>query len=629
MRFFLSVPFAVACFCLGGAFLAMANPASAGAQNNPLGATASSGGVVFRVWAPYAKSVSVSVNDGPAVPMALEGGHDTPPDMVWTARVAGANAGDRYRYLIDSGSGAQSFVDPYAEQLAGYDNTAQSIVVDPKPLDDGFRMAPMNKLVIYELHVGTFNPDSSGNYTFAGAAGKLDYLMALGVNAVEVMPIDLNSTGYHDPPAFNWGYDGMHLFAINPSYGTPADFIAFVRACHEHGIAVIVDVVYNHLVRRNLLERFGGYSSASYPDGIYFTGPTPGPTPWGPRPNFDSPQVRQYVLDNALHWFREYGVDGERWDSVDNIYAYTPAGAKEPVPLAGGRQLLTDFNHARPPHKLAIAEDLSLYPPTTESLAGGGMGFDCRWNNWLGDSLRAVVSAPSDSARDLNAIAKALDITAGDGPFRKVVYTENHDTVGHPPWQTRFPVSINPADPGSDKARRLSTLASAILLTAPGIPLLFQGQEMLDPRPFDFGNATYVNWKLAQDNSVIEGVYRELIALRLNKSGHTEGLTQDNFDLFHVDNQAKTLAYRRYGEGKPDGGVIVVANFSSRPIKSLKIGFPRAGKWQVRLDTAAALSAKGSPSLRAAITAEPDPMEGLPCSGVASLAPYSALILSQ
>lgn len=632
MRNILFAPAAccLALLCIAG--LAVASPAPAGAQADPLGATVHGDGVVFRLWAPYVKSVAVSVDGAAPVPMALEGGHDTPPDMIWTAHVAGAKIGDGYRYIIDNGAGQAKFVDPYAQEITGYDNSASSVIIDTTPLDDHFVMPPVNKLVIYEMHVGTFHPDAAGNYTFAGAAEKLAYLKSLGVNAVELMPIDANPPGrYRHPPTFDWGYDGLSLFAINPSYGTPADFKGFVRACHALGIAVIVDVVYNHMVRGNLLQDFRGVSSADYPDGIYFYGKVdPGPTPWGPRPNFDLPQVRSYIIDNALMWLKEYGVDGERWDSVDSIRAYQPAGGKAPVSLPGGQELLRQFNLARPPHKLAIAEDTWLYPQTSQSVESGGLGFDCQWNNTLSEALRQAISPSADSARSLAGVAKALALQLGDSAFHRVVYTEDHDTVGHPPWQIRFPASADPQDPASAKARRLSTLASAIVLTAPGVAMLFQGQEMLDPRAFDFGSATYVDWRLADENAAVVDTYRKLIALRLDRAGNTAGLTEENLDLFHVDSQTQTLAYRRYGAGGPGDDVIVIANFSSEPWPSLKIGFPRAGRWRIRLDTASALSPKNARvASEPAVVARQVPLAGMPCSATVSIGPYTALILSQ
>jgi 1,4-alpha-glucan branching enzyme len=599
--------------------------------SDPMGATPHANSTVFRVWAPYAQSVGVRVNGGPPVPMVLEGGHTAPPDRIWTARIANARVGDRYQYVIDNGASTGAFVDPYAPELTGYDNSASSVIVDHAPVADHFEMPPANKLVIYEMHIGTFNADSSGKYTFSGAVGKLDYLQSLGVNAVEIMPIDLNPLSRsHNPQDYNWGYDGIDPFAINPSYGTPADFKGFVRACHSHGIAVIVDLVYNHLRGGNLLQRYGGFSSADYPDGAYFYGSNLGWSPWGPRPDFDRPQVRAYIEDNALMWLTEYGVDGERWDSVDNIRSYVPSGARDQERLAGGEQLLREFNEARPAHKLSIAEDLSSYPQTTQDTRDGGLGFDSRWNGALEGALRQAVSASDDSDRNLTRVVNALDVQFGDSAFRKVVYTEDHDTVGHPPRQIRFAVASDPNDPGSVKAKQLSTLASAIVLTAPGIPMLFQGQEMLDPRPFDFGQATYMDWSLAQSHAGIVKMYHDLIALRLNRAGKTAGLTENRLDIFHMDDQIKTLAYLRYGDSKSGDDVVVVANFSGQALPALKVGFPHAGLWRVRLDTGSRKYDPGFPSIvEHAPIAHPGALDGMDYSGEVSIGPYSALILSQ
>jgi 1,4-alpha-glucan branching enzyme len=597
---------------------------------DPMGATPHADGTVFRLWAPYAQSVAVRIDGGPLIPMALESSHAAPADRVWTTRVPSAKVGDTYQYVIDSGSGRGTFVDPYAEELTRNDNSS-AVISDHRPVVDHFEMAPENKLVIYEMHIGSFNANASGRYTFDGAEEKLDYLKSLGVNAVEVMPIDLNPINQtHDPADFDWGYDGLHLFAINLSYGTPADFKGFVRSCHAHGIAVIVDVVYNHLTSRNLLERYGGYSTSDYPDGVYFYGVNPGRSPWGPRPDYDRQQVRAYIEDNALSWLTEYGADGERWDSVDNIRSYSPTGQHEEAPLAGGEQLLREFNEAKPRNKISIAEDQSTYPPVTQSTVEGGLGFDSRWNGSLGGALRQVISAPTDQDRNLAKVVDALNIQFGDSVFHKVVYTEDHDTVGHPPQEIRFAASSDPDDPESVKAKQLSTLASAIVLTAPGIPMLFQGQEMLDPRPFEFGRATTMDWSLADKNQGIVKMYRGLIALRLNKAGRTAGLTENNLSVFHVDDQTKTLAYCRYGSGKPGDDVIVVANFSGQPRPSLKIGFPHSGAWRVRLDTGSRAYDAGFPRVNEnSPVAKPGLLEGFDYSGTVSIGPYSVVILSQ
>jgi len=189
--------------------------------------------------------------------------------------------------------------------LAGNDDKPQSVIVDPNFSMPAFTEPSFNMMVIYEMHIGTFNN------TFAGAVEKLDYLKDLGINVVEVLPITQNPLfSDHIPPDHDWGYDPVQLYAVKSKYGTPQEFKEFVKQCHHRQIAVIVDVVYNHLVENNLLKEFGGFTRPEIPGGIYLYGGDRANTGFGPRPDYGRPQVRQYIIDNALQLLREYGVDG-------------------------------------------------------------------------------------------------------------------------------------------------------------------------------------------------------------------------------------------------------------------------------------------------------------------------------
>ena len=191
------------------------------------------------------------------------------------ARSPGTKAGDDYRYAIERGGVTREFNDPRAQQLTGFDlpdgfglagndDKPQSVIVDPAFDMPAFTEPTFNTMVIYELHIGTFNQ------TFAGAVEKLDYLKTLGINAVEVLPITQNPLfSDHTPPDHDWGYDPVQLFAMKSKYGTPQEFKEFVKQCHQRQIAVIVDVVYNHLVENNLLQGFGGFTTSEIPGGIY------------------------------------------------------------------------------------------------------------------------------------------------------------------------------------------------------------------------------------------------------------------------------------------------------------------------------------------------------------------------
>jgi 1,4-alpha-glucan branching enzyme len=603
--------------------------------NPPLGSTVHPGGVTFRVWAPYADSVAVVINNGTPVPMAKEPDHPGPGDTIWTADVPGAKAGDRFKYLIHCNAAAGQFIDPRCMELTGSSRTASSVIVDmgsraPAP----FTTPSLPSLVIYELHVGSFHIDDqkSGRFDFAGVAQQLDYLQKLGINAIELMPINQNAVGSPNALSdYDWGYDPSSYFAFKTSYGTPRDFLDLVNACHAHGIAVIVDVVFNHMSARTLLRNFGGYSTDEYPNGFYFDPAAKGATPWGPRPDFSRPQVAQFIEDNALMYLEQFGCDGERWDSVSNIRAYDGQGINK-AGLGLLRKTIDDcraVDAGKPSAKIFIAEDLRGYALVTQPTSQTGIGFNTQWDDNLGWDVRGAIRGP-DATRKLDSLAKGIARKIGDDPFARVIYSENHDKVGHPPREIRIPKWIDPQDVQSPKTRRLSSLAAAIILTSPGVPMLFQGQEMLDPRTFTFGVNVPMQWTRVQTEANTIRLYHDLISIRRNLDGNTAGLEGDNVAVYHLDNTSHTIAYRRWDKAGPGDEVIVVANFSRDAIPALKIGFPRAGNWKVRFNSGSGTYDSNSQDAAPdEITTAPTGAEGLDASGTIPIGGYCLMILSQ
>jgi 1,4-alpha-glucan branching enzyme len=220
---------------------------------------------------------------------------------------------------------------------------------------------------------------------------------------------------------------------------------------------------------------------------------------------------------------------------------------------------------------------------------------------------------------------------AGD-VFSRVIYSENHDQVGHPPGQNRLPTIIDRNDHESVFAKKRSTLAAAIILTSPGIPMIFQGQEMLETRAFGFNTPTNMDFSRAVDPKFkgIVQMYRDLIALRRNLKGATRGLTGQNLNVFHADNGNKTLGYHRWENGGPGDDVVVVANFSNTPLQNLNLGFPRQGGWHVLFNSGANVydpSFVNGDSFDT--TANPGRKDGLDFNGNVSIGPYSVVIFSQ
>jgi 1,4-alpha-glucan branching enzyme len=605
----------------------------------PLGATPNAEGTTFRVWAPFVDAVAVKVNGGQPVPLRKEAGHPAADDTIWVGDVPGAKPGDRYKYLIRANGVTREFIDPRARQLTSPERGASAVIVAPAAVPSSATEPALSQLVVYELHVGTFNvPAGQRLGTFADAVAKLDYLRDLGVNAVEVMPVHENAW-YHDhtPANYDWGYDAVQLFAVNSSYGGPEGLKKFVQACHARKIAVILDVVYNHLAPDNLLVRFGGAQGDGFRDGVYFYGDNREDSGFGPRPDYGRPRVREYIDDNALMWLRDFGIDGLRWDSTVNIRGFNNGRS----PIREGGDLLRKANDdyrttpPRQPLKITIAEDLQGSADLTAATDKGGFGFNSQWDDSLWGDVRKAVFAVRDEDRDVGAIQRSVEKTIGDA-FGRVNYSENHDKVGHPndpadgKPQVRLPALIDEGNPESVFAKKRSTLAAAIVLTAPGVPMLFQGQEMLETQAFDFKKATPVRWGRVQQFKGIVALYRDLIALRRNVAGKTGGLTAPKVKVFHADGQTKVLAYRRYGAGGPGDDVVVVVNLSNRDFHPVNIGFPRGGKWVVRFNSGAAAydpEFKNGDSFD--VTTKAGEKDGLGFNGDVGIGPYSVVILSQ
>ena len=405
---------------------------------DPLGATLHKDGTTtFRVWVPFVDTVAVKINGGAPVPLAREPGHPDSADTVWAGSVPGVKAGDKYRYAIERGGVMREFNDPRAQQLTGFElpngfglagsnDIPQSVVVDPNFGMTAFTEPTFNTMVIYEMHIGTFNQ------TFVGAVDKLDYLKALGINAVEILPVTQNPLfSDHAPPDHDWGYDPVQLFAVKSKYGTPQEFKEFVEQCHLRQIAVIVDVVYNHLVGNNLLNEFGGFTTPDIPRGIYLYGGDRADTGFGPRPDYGRPQVRQYIIDNALLLLRDYGVDGLRFDDTIDIRTF---GQRRAV-NAEGRELLREINSSyrntepKQPAKITIADDLQSSGDVTAQTAAIGLEFNSQWDDTIVNVMRDVVTKVNDTDRNLGTVKDALEKKMANDVFTRVVYTENHDQV--------------------------------------------------------------------------------------------------------------------------------------------------------------------------------------------------------
>jgi maltooligosyltrehalose trehalohydrolase len=435
----------------------------------PLGAVPERGGVTFRVWAPDARSVEIVAADR-RVPLRREarGFH--------TVHVPGLAAGDRYRFSLDGGV---PLPDPASRsQPEGVHGPSE--IVDPGlfPWSDGAWRGPrLEDLVLYELHVGTFTPEG----TFAAATARLPELADLGVTAIELMPVA------DFPGMRNWGYDGAALFAPARCYGRPDDLRRLVDAAHRLGLAVHLDVVYNH---------FG-------PDGAYAAAfsrrffSERHRTPWGAGINLDgdhAAEVREIFTANALHWLREYHVDGLRFDAVHAMADESPQHF-----LAELESCVREALPDRP--TLLVAEDARNLAHIVRPVSEGGWGLDAVWADDFHHELRRLLAGDSDgyfadfrgNTEDLAMIVNRGWLFSGQSsayfggvrgsdpsgvpPPRFVLFIQNHDQIGNRAFGERLHHQVEPAT---------YRAAVALLLGLPQTPLLFMGQEWGASTPFLF-----------------------------------------------------------------------------------------------------------------------------------------------
>ncbi len=592
------------------------------------GAHLHDGGVRFCVWAPFAEAVAVTgdFNNWSVQGEPMSKGRDD----CWYIDVKGAVVGEEYKYLIAHDGKILKRNDPRALQLTATEDS--SIIVDPAFDwgDDKYKLPPLEKAVIYELHVGTFvRTDPALPGTFHDAITKLDYLAELGVNVIEVMPC---SAVWFDRW---WGYTPDNIYAVDAAYGGRRAFMEFVDAAHQKGLGVILDVVYNHLSKDQALDlwQFDGWSKDGY-GGVYFYNDERAHTPWGEtRPDYGRPEVRRFITDNAQMWLRDCHVDGLRVDATTYIRNFDEAPWEHPEhDLPDGWKMLQKITTAAQkakPGALLIAEDLQhnawITKPTDDE---NGAGFVTQWDPSLSGVLRDVLGQPADESRDLEKLRFSLMHRTNDNPFERVIFSESHDTDAGANGGKRLDEWIDAGEVGSLYARRRAALAAALLLSVPGVPMLFQGQEFQEAGTFT--HYASLDWGKVDAYQGMVQLYRHLVALRKNQYNNTAGLLGRNIDIFHLDNKDKLLAYHRWDKAGVGDDVVVVANFANQLRKGYQLSFPAAGTWWVRLNT----DWKGygedftDLSLKS-VEAKVDPQNGKRFVADIDIAPYGVLIFSQ
>ena len=544
-----------------------------------VGARVNDGGCSFTVWAPFKKTVEVVIEDGGVYPMAgTEHGY-------WSCHVPGIKPGSRYFYSLD---GKKKLPDPASRYQPEGVHGPSEIVSDEFSWDDQeWKGLPLGDMIIYELHVGTF----TASHDFEGVIAKLSYLKALGVNAIELMPLS------QFPGSRNWGYDGVFPFAVQNSYGGPAGLKKLVNAAHNSGIAVILDVVYNHQgPEGNYLGEYGPYFTDKYKTG------------WGQAINFDDAWcdgVRNFYWQNAAMWLDEFHVDGLRLDAVHAIWDFSANHFIERL-----THHVRSIEKRSGCTKVLIAEfDLNnpryILPP-----GQGGYGLDGQWIDEFHHALHSLITGEVDGYYEdfgeTTHLVKALkDSYVYTGQFsvhRKklfgkdpggttfdqfVVFIQNHDQVGNRMLGDRLTSSLD---------METLKLAAATYLLSPGVPMLFMGEEYGEKNPFQYfishtdkqlveavrkgrkEEFSYFKWEgevpdpqsektfnqcmlswmneSSKEGKILFGYYKYLIALRKSRAA-LRGRTRDTLELLSSDEN--TICFERKHEGDR---IMIALNFS-------------------------------------------------------------------
>lgn len=470
----------------------------------------------FSVWAPNARERVELEIEGRLTP--LRRGRDD----VWFADVSDAGPGTDYAFRIDGGP---PLPDPRSyHQPHGVHGPSRVVDLGTFPwTDGGWKGFFLPGAVLYELHVGTFSPSG----TFDGAIERLDHLVELGVDAVELMPV------CEFPGKRGWGYDGVDLFAPHHAYGGPEGLMRLIDACHARGLGVIIDVVYNHLgPSGNYLAQFGPYFSSQHV------------TSWGEGVNLDGPgsdAVRRFFLDNARLWLRDYHADGLRLDAVQALLDRSALHFLEEL----GREVRDLSVHLGRRLWLMPESDLSD-PRLVRDACQGGYGLDAAWADEWHHALHAVLTGESDGYYQdfgsLQHLAKALtQAWVYDGtysPYRRrkhgrppsglhghqfVVSTQTHDQVGNRARGERLGQLVSTG--------RLE-IAAALLLTSPFIPLLFQGEEWGAKTPFLYFTE-HEDPELGR--AVSEGRKREFAAFGWNPRDVPDPQAKESYERSKLD----------------------------------------------------------------------------------------------
>lgn len=569
----------------------------------PMGANLIAGGATFRTWAPRAKQVHVMgefnqwKRSDQSQLQSIGNGH-------WACFIPNIRSNQEYLFYIEGIGGNGYKRDPYARDLTfepPFPN-CNCLIQNPGKFpwhDQNFSPPRFNDLIIYQFHVGTFWIKNNVG-KFLDVIDRLDYLVALGINAIQPLPI------VEFPTEFSLGYNGTDYYSPESDYAISdpnqlqsylnrlnellvakhlppyemADIAtssnqlrALIDLCHVYGIAVLLDVVYNHAGGGFDLNSIYFYDKLPYGnnnDSLFFTDQG-----WAGGLIFAywNQEVSQFLINNAAFFIKEFHADGFRHDEVSVIDRY------------GGWhfcQNLTDTCHYIKPSAIQIAEYWPVNSYVLKPTPEGGAGFDASWNDLLRDNLRQAISQAAGGADrfvNMDGIADAIRTPGFSDSWRAIQYIESHDEV-KAGERVRIPKLADPSNSHSWYARSRSRFAMGVLLTAPGIPMLFMGQEFLEDKQWSDtpSSSTLLWWQGVNqgDKPMVDFLRftQELIHLRRNYAA----LRGASTNVFHIHNANRILAFHRWIEGIGQD-IIVIASLNEFAYYNYQLGFPLSGRW--------------------------------------------------
>jgi 1,4-alpha-glucan branching enzyme len=573
----------------------------------PVGGTVlPGGGAVFKVWSPNRTVAHVrgEFNGwGTSDQMAKVGEH-------FIGRVPAAHSGQMYKYYFQN---SVWNTDPRGRALNASDNY-NAYLLDPDSYDwqiDDFDVPDFEEMVVYQLHVGTFSGrnDPYGSAPFPAryvdVAERASHLAELGIDVVMLCPIT------EFPGDYSAGYNPITQWAPEWTYGTPDDLRYMIDKLHSYGIAVILDIVWNHF---SFTDNYLWYYDGTQ---IYFDDPAV-ETPWGSQADFDNVNVRDYFLDSVYHWLDEYRMDGFRMDATDYMNMYQGSGWSL-------MQEMNDRMDRREVDKIAIAEQLPDDSWVTRPTSLGGAGFDSQYHDAFTDNLRQEIL---DAAFGDPEMWKIRDIVNGGGSYLEGRYVTNYFELHDECWPAsggqRMVKTIDPTAPHDDEwAQGRTKLAQGLVMTTPGIPAILQGTEWLEDADFGTGLDNRIDWSKKITYSYIFDYYRDLITLRRV----SPALRADAaVDVFHVNEGGNVIAFQRYDYS---GHVhVVVANFSNTDYASYRIGLPQAGNWVEELNSQDPTYGGTGTTNPGTITADAISADGFPQSKAIALSKMALIVLT-